>query len=144
MPDTTELMQRFSELSQEAFQANRSTILAALEGHRITSVVVIYDGYADSGGIEDFEVHGSDEAPDLTIPCVIQSAEWGKTELVASPQPLHEALETMAMQCVAREHGGWENNEGGNGSVTFDVQRSQILVEHTENYIARNEFTHSY
>lgn len=144
MPDATELMLRFSELSQEAFQANRTTIFAALEGHRVTSVVVIYDGYADSGGIEDFEVHGSDKALDLTIPCAIQNAEWGRTELVASPQPLRKALESMAMQCVAREHGGWENNEGGNGSVTFNVPHGQIMVEHTENYIARNEFTHSY
>jgi hypothetical protein len=43
---------------------------------------------------------------------------------------LEQAAIRVAMSAVGYRHAGWENHDGGEGNVTFDVQTRSIRVEH--------------
>jgi hypothetical protein len=47
---------------------------------------------------------------------------------------LEDALDDFAMTSVSQHHPGWENNDGGEGCVTFDVAADTINLEHREFY----------
>lgn len=123
---------------------NRRLILEDLKRKSITSVSVVYDGYGDSGGITDFEVNGGKGEADLTDKVVSQVVEPLAATVFDEELTLKDLIESLAMELVESDHGGWENNEGGSGTVTFDTQAMQVRVEHVENYLSHEEYTHIY
>ena len=42
-------------------------------------------------------------------------------------------VEDFCYNILARYHGGFENNEGGQGSIIFDLNNDLITIEHTDN-----------
>jgi hypothetical protein len=48
---------------------------------------------------------------------------------------LHEALEDFAWVVLDVYHGGFENNEGGYGSITFDVRKGAVTLDHNDRII---------
>ncbi|MFT8371777.1 MAG: DUF6878 family protein [Acetobacter sp.] len=51
-----EQMDRYNRLKRESQTEDRATVMAALKACGITKVVIRYDGYGDSGGVEDCQV----------------------------------------------------------------------------------------
>lgn len=133
---------RLEAMDKESFSHNRELFFVALQARGVTSVEIRYEGSGDSGGIEDRTV--LPDGTDLSDEIMLLVADWHQEKLVTKAMPLIEALDETAMQLVEREHGGWENNEGGGGTVTFDVEPREILVEHHDYYIQRDEYSHSY
>ena len=43
---------------------------------------------------------------------------------------LCEAVFSLMESAVSNQYGGWENNEGAEGTVTFDVKEGTLHVEH--------------
>lgn len=147
MPETLamlEQMDRYNRLKRESQTEDRATVMAALKACGITKVVIRYDGYGDSGGVEECTVEGGQGQESLMVPVQTILVDWSTAEKTIQMTPLRDVLETLAMQYVAVEHGGWENNEGGSGEVTFDPAADAIMVSHTENYIATEDFSHTY
>lgn len=145
----TELMHEFEQkrlrlkaMDEESFSHNRELFFVALQARGVTSVEILYEGSGDSGGIEDRTI--LPEGIDLSAEIILLVPDWHQEALVTKNMPLIEALEETAMQLVAREHDGWENNEGGGGTITFDVEAREILVAHHDYYIQRDEYSHSY
>ncbi|MFT8952919.1 MAG: DUF6878 family protein [Gluconobacter sp.] len=147
MTETTailEQMDRYNQLQRETRTEDRATVMAALKACGITKVVIRYDGYGDSGGVEACTVEGGQGQESLTVPVQTKLVDWSSAETTNHTAPLSEVMETLAMQYVAVEHSGWENNEGGSGEVTFDPVTDTITVSHTENYFSHEDFMHTY
>lgn len=47
---------------------------------------------------------------------------------------LLELLEWLLMDYVCLDFGGWENNEGGRGDITWELAADRIGIEHTSYY----------
>lgn len=147
MPETLamlEQMDRYNRLKRESQTEDRATVMAALKACGITKVVIRYDGYGDSGGVEECTVEGGKGQESLTVPVQTVILDWSSAEKTIQMAPLRDVLETLAMQYVAVEHSGWENNDGGSGNVAFDPIADTVTVSHTENYTAHNNFMHTY
>lgn len=101
----------------------------------ITEVVVSYGGGGDSGQTDSIEFTPSIDAG--TIPVSTPFGEKlprGYRDTV-EPVNLESLVDEVAWDFIEKVAGsGWENNEGGNGSVTFDVTRGLAGVAHTNNY----------
>ena len=69
----------------------------ALAQAGITSVEVTFDGYADSGQIEDVAARAGDK--DVALPAVsveLARAEWGSSDIVRATHPMPQAIEQLA------------------------------------------------
>src|SRR5690606_6849491 len=70
-----------AQLEAELFKLNKGVLLDALASAGVTHVVVTFDGYGDSGQIENVEVRSGDYAipmPERTIETA--EALWGQSE----------------------------------------------------------------
>ena len=54
------------------------------------------------------------------------------------------AVECLAYDVLERTHGGWENNDGAYGDITFDVAERTITLDYNERYTASENYTHSF
>lgn len=76
----------------------------------------------------------------ISVPTVMVGSglSYEKGEAVYAPtiptsraeRGLCEAVTFLMENAVSDQHGGWENNEGAEGTVTFDVKEGTLLVEH--------------
>lgn len=92
----------------------------------ITNIVWSYDGYGDSGDIQNVEIKGSGNEPksieDLKAafkgfdPDTQAKLEWSK-------------LENAVWQLMP---DGFENNSGGYGEVDVDAVNSRVQVRHNQ------------
>lgn len=101
----------------------RSQIFRALKAYGIKTVKVDYDGSGDSGDIHSYEVEPKKREEMLDEPL----GETGKT--------VKEQIEQICWDGLESEESGWEINEGSYGSVTLDVARQTIELDHYERVI---------
>ena len=143
--DWTTLAALRSRLEAELFSLNKTVLLDALASAGITHVVVTFDGYSDSGQIENVDVRSGDDdiaMPDARIE--IAQAVWGQSEPERSTVTLATAVESLAYDVLERTHGGWENNDGAYGDITFDVAERTITLDYNERHPASENYTHSF
>lgn len=99
-----------------------------LEIHGIVLVTVDFDGCGDSGQIETisaFDEHGEVALPGdgFVAPAATDAPPTG------APEPIRDAIETLAYDLLETEHGGWEINDGAYGEFRFDVIFRSITLE---------------
>lgn len=88
-------------------KAFREELLVSLVIGEITNEVLMqYHGYGDSGGPEEINV----------------------------PDPAGKLMDFLH-SFVYGEHGGYENNEGATGTVTWDLRADVIKVNHGQHYV---------
>ncbi len=106
---------------KEQLAADRKVILEILRQAGIARVEARYDGYGDSGNIEDvtFEPAG--------------------VQLAAGPL---EELKDFLWAVPYELHPGFEINEGGYGEVTWDLVADRIDVSHNERFTDTNHHEH--
>ena len=105
---------------ETTLKASRVELLAQLRALGISEVTAEYEGYGDSGNVEDVNV---------------QPAE------VKLPEALVTAVGDFAWSLAYHYHPGFENNEGGYGTLTWDIARDSITLDHSDRYV---ECTHSF
>jgi hypothetical protein len=44
-------------------------------------------------------------------------------------------LEDISYNVIDLFHGGWENNEGSNGSILINLDDEDITITHNNNYV---------
>lgn len=139
----------------DAVAHNKAAIIEALKPHGIKKVIVEYYGGGDSGGAEDvrLELENGETVP---VPTGSVSYAYNRTrynfqtkgvetiEGYIEKKPLTNALEDFAMHLVEIHHAGWENDDGGRGDVTFDLDENEIVVDHEEYYTESNSYSHSF
>jgi len=115
--------------ANELLSGNKTVLFNALSAAGITTVIVSFDGYGDSGQIEEIEVKIGNEPgklPDERIE--ILNPVWGSPDIERQTHTVCEAIEAMAYAFLRQTHEGWENNDGAFGDFTFDVPERSIRV----------------
>ena len=134
-----------AKLEAELFTLNKAALLNALALACITRVVVSFDGYGDSGQIENVEAQAGDNP--VTMPAAaieIAEAVWDQTEPRHSFVGIAEAVERLAYDVLEKTHCGWENSDGAYGDVIFDVADGVITLDYNERYTASENYTHAF
>lgn len=122
---------------------NKAALFEALATAGVTLVVVSFDGYGDSGQIENVEV----KAGDTVVPmpeCTIEIAEavWDQPEPNRTAISIAEVIERLVYDLLTDTHCGWENNDGAYGDFTFDVTERTITLDYNERYTASDYSQH--
>lgn len=125
------------------FDFNKVAAFNALQAAGITQIVVSFDGYGDSGQIEDISASNGEEAvamPEAMIE--ILDATWPQSEPSLSSVSLPAAVENLAYDVLSQTHCGWENNDGAFGDIIFDAAARTITLDYNERYTESENFTH--
>ncbi|RJE87169.1 DUF6878 family protein [Paracoccus onubensis] len=135
----------YERRSESVHPANKKALFDALASANITQVIVTFDGYGDSGQIEDISaLCGGDTVAlpkgEITIARVI----WGNDEITENTMSVEEAVEQLAYDFLSETHGGWENNDGAYGEFTFDVEEETITLDYNERYTATETYEHTF
>jgi hypothetical protein len=135
--------QAHAKLEAEVFKQNKAALLDALALAGITTVIVDFDGYGDSGQIEHVEARIGDEEVNMPAGTVeVVEALWGEAELKRSAVSISAAIESLAYGVLEQAHSGWENNDGAYGDIIFDVAKRTLTLDYNERYTASEHFTH--
>lgn len=100
-------------------RVTRTALLADMRALGITEKIAEYEGYGDSGNVEDVTVQPAG---------------------IVLPGDLSSRLEDFAWMIAYLQYPGFENNEGGYGTLTWDVTGDSITLDHANRYI---ECSHS-
>jgi len=73
--------------------------------------------------------------PDNVEDVTVQPAE------IKLPEALVTAVGDFAWSLAYHHHPGFENNEGGYGTLTWDLRNDSITLDHADRYV---ECSHSY
>lgn len=137
--------QVYQAMAQKLRTSNKAALFDVLHARGITQVVVSFDGYGDSGQIEDIEATAQDvitPLPDGIIKLSFASSY--------DPEPREEdltvksAIEAMAYDCLSETHGGWENNDGAYGEFVFEVADRSIALDYNERFTDSENYTHEF
>ena len=120
-------MQRAEERERrETINRLRNEILPQFRELGVANIEVAYSGYGDSGAIDGVQYR--DQA------CT-------RVDRQNIPAQLIEDLE----QCVYTYlPAGFEINEGGQGTLTIDVQLAKVTIQHQENYTESRDSTREF
>ena len=114
---------------------NKTAVFDALAPAEITIVVVAFDGYGDSGQIENVEAKAR-RGPGLpSVEVEIASAVWDQAEPDRTAMTVHDAIERLVFDFLGVTHDGWENSDGAYGDFTFDVAERTITLDYNERYM---------
>ena len=128
----------------EANEVNKNAVFAALKAESITIVTVRFDGAGDSGQIQEVTAEtasGPIALPDVQIE--MQHASWGG-KMTNRTMQLRDAIDELCFDYLSQEHGGWENNDGGEGEFTFRVENSSIYLEFVQFYTESTTHSHTF
>lgn len=130
-------------LHAELQPLNKAALFDALTAAGVTLVVVSFDGYGDSGQIENVEVKAGDTGvpmPECTI--AIAEAVWDQPEPNHTTISIADVIERFVYDLLTDTHCGWENNDGAYGDFTFDVTERTITLDYNERYTASDYSRH--
>jgi hypothetical protein len=134
-----------AKLEAELFTLNKGALLNALVLTGITRVVVSFDGYGDSGQIENVEAQAGDDQVTLPAAAIeFSEAIWDQAESKRSSVSIAAAVESLAYDVLEKTHCGWENNDGAYGDIIFDVAEGVITLDYNERYTASENYTHTF
>jgi hypothetical protein len=131
-----------ARLDESIRPENNAVLFEALARVGITTVLVEFDGYGDSGQIEDISAHAG---PDIAVnlpECNVEIArvEYGSLEIVRETFTVKQAIERLAYDFLEETHGGWEDSQGAYGDFLFDVAERTITLNYNER-IETSEYT---
>lgn len=149
IPDCTDFLlryQAFEARAAELHPVNKTALFAVLRDADISKVVVRFDGYGDSGQIEEVTAFGPEDG-ERSLPAsevAITKIYFGQDEPETLSEPLAEAIETLAYAFLESTHGGWENNEGAYGEFRFDVAAGTITLDYKERIESVEHYSHEF
>lgn len=137
--------QRYEAQAETIRPANKKALFDVLAAANITQVIVTFDGYGDSGQVEDVSALAGGAAVDLPGgEITIAQASWGSDDVKEHMLTIEQAVEQLAYDFLAETHPGWENNDGAYGEFTFDVATREITLDHNERYTATESYEHTF
>ncbi|HTV54065.1 MAG TPA: hypothetical protein VMI06_04040 [Terriglobia bacterium] len=116
MPDEMQGPERYEDRQREERKAAKTALLALVDQLRtagVSEVIATFSGYGDEGSIEGVEVLDAQQQP------VSLSKQFPNIE---------KTFDVLLS-------GGYEDNEGGSGVVTLDVENGRITVDTDWNVI---------
>ncbi len=116
---------------------NKAAIFPALAAANIACVTIEYDGGGDEGNLEPPQAFDADNQP-LEFPDTkVAIVTLGFDNLTRNEEThsLCDAIESAACTLLETTHGGWEDNEGACGLITFAVASQTITLEHRSRFV---------
>jgi len=101
----------------------RSEILPALRPLQVANIEAAYSGSGDSGAIDGVQ---------------FRDRKGIRIERSTIPAALKESLEDALYEFLP---AGFEINDGGQGTLTVDVQAGTVKLDHQENYTSTLDST---
>ena len=118
------------------YMENLRRVLPIFRQHGIEKVTVSFNGYSDSGSIEDvsYEPCGNPDAlkalpvEHISTSSYFEDGEWRRT---ATPEQttLDEAIDALTNDYLEETGVDWYNNDGGYGELVIDVQAGTVSLE---------------
>ncbi len=131
----------FIRLRASVLPENKAALFQALANARVGTVEVLFNGYGDSGQIEQTTVEGEDDNVDLQlIKIEFARVERGNPVVVRGTLSAKDAIEKLVYVLLEQNHAGWEINEGAYGDFVFDVAEQTITLNYNER-IETSEYT---
>lgn len=117
---------------RKRFAAVKARLCKALKEQGIASVTIEYDGEGDSGQIGDIAARSSDNKPlDIEAPITLAIHKPKTPTRYAS---LSDALDDFAWTVLQFYHGGFQDNEGGFGTLTIHVSDGKVTIDHNNRF----------
>ena len=104
----------------------RDKILPQFRAIGVANIEVSYSGYGDDGSIDGVQYRD---------PTGI------RVDRVTIPEKLIEDLESCVYSFLP---AGFEINDGGQGTLTIDVQLAKVAIQHQENYTESRDSTREF
>jgi hypothetical protein len=111
---------------EDAKKRLRTDILPSLAKHRVANIEAAYSGYGDSGAIDGIQYR--DEA-------------GVRVDRGSLPTPVIEQLENVLYEFLP---AGFEINDGGQGTLTLDIQTAKFTIQHQENFTDTRDSTREF
>ena len=125
-----QLLARYHESEQarlnEAKHRLRTDVLPALAQHRVANIEAAYSGYGDSGAIDGIQYRDKADS---------------RIDRTSLPTPVIEQLENLLYEFLP---AGFEINDGGQGTLTLEVQTAKVTLKHQENYTETRDSTREF
>jgi len=120
------------------FVDSKQTIIAALLANDIACVTAEYDGEGDQGQVNTISAYDADnkEVP-LDGMTVTMPAD-------DKPTPLQEAIDDFAWAVLDAYHAGFENNDGGYGTLTISAHNDSVVLQHNDRFIDVHQSTEAF
>ena len=144
MTDYEQFLARWNERNERLRKANdtsREAIFDALGKLGIERIEISFDGYGDSGQIDNVAVTGGSE--NLTGEVTVVRAPWNGPD-EAHKCKLAEAVENLCYALLEQEHAGWQDNDGAYGTFVFDVAVRTVTLECHVRYTDINTTEHTF
>ncbi|WP_157659955.1 DUF6878 family protein [Burkholderia ubonensis] len=129
--------------------ANKPILLHALRSVGAASAVVSYSGSGDEGNANEVHIFDADNAviaPTIEVEVNEATSLYGDGKWTTNPvvraRPLVEALSDFADWAIALYHSGFQDGNGGEGDVTFDVEFGTVRLDHRAAYIEYDHQAH--
>jgi hypothetical protein len=125
--ELNEILQHYmASIERQVEEARRTLaveVIPALLACGVANIEVAYSGYGDSGAIDG-----------------VQFRDAAGLRVVRDniPQGVREKLETCAYAFLP---AGFENNDGGQGSLTIDLPTRKITLQHEQNEVVAQQST---
>lgn len=117
---------------QSPLIGTKADLLRRLKRLRIAEVEIAYNGEGDDGQIEDvlaFDKRGKA----VSLDAKVRLALYG--EIKPKLRTLQDVLNDFAWLVLHEYHGGYENNEGGFGTIVIDVAQQRICIDHNDRIV---------
>lgn len=116
--------------------ALKQAVIDPLRLHGIAAVAIHFDGYGDSGAVEEVTCRSVDdreiELPEIAVAGVDDDGQAVQTTL-------RQALESLAYAALELHHPGWENNDGAGGALEIDVADASFALDCKLRYTAYDD-----
>jgi len=116
-------MKKQQKQEPQAELSLRDKLLNHLEAWKIKTLTVHYSGSGDSGQTDDITT----EPYNKNLMLDERFYDEDKT--------LKEVIDEFAWEAIENNEGGFYNNDGGQGSIIFDVKKRTIRMEHYNNVV---------
>lgn len=104
----------------------RDQILPRFRSLGVTNIEISYSGYGDDGSIDGVQY---------------RDIAGIRVDRATIPEKLIEDLESCAYEFLP---AGFEINDGGQGTLTIDVQLAKLTIQHQENYTESHDSTREF
>ena len=124
---------------REDLIVRKNCVIAFLKSLGVGRVEIVYDGEGDSGQIEaitPFAVDGT--TMDIGQLKITDPKQCEAVTGRDSVETVSAILEYFAWHLLDAYHGGFENNEGGYGSITMDVATGTVSLDHNDRFVEIN------
>ena len=127
--------------SKMALTTAKRELCAALEAASVATVVAEYYGDGDSGNTQEAVAYAEDDNAATPLSGELQPP-LDNTVIPLSGE-LQSRLDDFVDRVISTNASGYENHDGGGGSVTIDVASQEIIMEHYDNVVEQVHRTFS-